>query len=47
MAAPQASSTGTGHSLERKEAPLAGMQCLARSPELEALLGLAEPRSGA
>lgn len=44
MAAPRASSIGTGHSLERKEAPLAGMQCLAWRPKVEALLGLAEPR---
>lgn len=44
MAAPWASSIGTGHSLQRKEAPLACMQCLAWCPKVEALFGLAEPR---
>lgn len=46
MAAPQASSIGTRHSLERKEAPLAGVQCLALCPKVEALPGLAEPLLG-
>lgn len=46
MAALQASSIGTRQSLERKQAPLAGMQCLLWCPKVEALLGLAEPRLG-
>lgn len=41
VAAPQASSIGTGYSLERKEAPLAGVQCLALCLKVEALPGLA------
>lgn len=46
MADPQASSIGTGHSLERKEVFLAGVWCLVQYLKEEPLPGPAEPRLG-